>query len=60
MKITYGRAVWFGGTVIAWPIGLYVLATGRLFLVEKNLRKHAGDVSIKATPKDPMSPETGG
>lgn len=34
MSIGYGRLVWFGGTFIAWPVGLYVLATGRLVLVD--------------------------
>lgn len=27
-------ASWLGGTLIAWPVGLYVLATGRLVLVD--------------------------
>ncbi len=32
MNAGYGRVVWFCGTVIAWPIGVFVLATGRLVL----------------------------
>lgn len=33
IPVVYALAVWLGGTTIAWPIGLYVLATGRLILV---------------------------
>jgi len=39
MSIAYGRLVWLYGTFIAWPIGLYVLATGRLVLVDAVARK---------------------
>lgn len=30
----YARLVWLGGTIVAWPIGLFVLITGRLVLVD--------------------------
>ncbi|MEM8948172.1 MAG: hypothetical protein AAGA21_03685 [Pseudomonadota bacterium] len=50
MKIDYGRAVWLFGTVIAWPVGLYVLVTGRLILVEKDRRNTAGDMSMQVKP----------
>ncbi|MEZ5932485.1 MAG: hypothetical protein R3F54_11110 [Alphaproteobacteria bacterium] len=33
MSSGYAQAVWLGGTLIAWPIGLYVFAAGRLLLV---------------------------
>lgn len=34
MDIGYARIVWLGGTIVAWPVGLYVLASGRLVLVD--------------------------
>lgn len=37
MHRNYAQAVWFSGTLIAWPIGLYVLATGRLVLGNDDL-----------------------
>lgn len=38
MGVGYARVVWLGGTIIAWPIGLYVLASGRLVLVNDETR----------------------
>lgn len=29
----YAYAIWLLSTIVAWPIGLYVLTTGRLLLV---------------------------
>ena len=29
----YAYAIWLVSTIVAWPIGLYVLTTGRLLLV---------------------------
>jgi len=33
MSSRYGRQIWLIGTTLAWPIGLFVLATGKLLLI---------------------------
>lgn len=37
MSVLYARVVWLGGTTVAWPVGLTVFATGRLFLLGDNV-----------------------
>lgn len=55
----YGRAVWFGGTLFAWPIGLYVLITGRLVFADADRWAGTDGGSEKAeTDKAPV-PRTG-
>ncbi|MGI9416521.1 MAG: hypothetical protein ACR2RA_01655 [Geminicoccaceae bacterium] len=46
----YARLIWLGGTIVAWPIGLVVLTTGRLVLVdgESGLAAQAGRGSRSA------------
>ncbi|MGI9452776.1 MAG: hypothetical protein ACR2QH_19375 [Geminicoccaceae bacterium] len=59
MPLSYARILWFFGTIIAWPIGLYVLATGRLVFPT---REHApnSDPSIdkpaKSRARDGITP----
>lgn len=47
MTTGYARSVWLGGTFIAWPIGLFVLATDRLILVDAERRSTAVDSAKK-------------
>ncbi|MGI9486633.1 MAG: hypothetical protein ACR2RF_12285 [Geminicoccaceae bacterium] len=56
MDVGYGRVVWFGGTIMAWPIGLYVLATGRLVLPDPSATTE--NASGKAKTDKPQSTET--
>lgn len=32
MSAIYARGIWAMSTIVAWPVGLYVRSTGRLFL----------------------------
>lgn len=59
MDVGYGRAVWLGGTILAWPIGLYVLATGRLVLVDTDLSATTDDDGLEAKPEEPLSTDAG-
>ena len=59
MNVGYCRAVWFGGTIVAWPIGLYVLATGRLVLVDTDPSATTEKASGEAQTDKPLSTETG-
>ncbi len=47
VNVGYGRAVWFCGTVFFWPIGVFVLATGRLVLVDAVPPAATDDASTK-------------
>lgn len=47
MSTTYSRTVWLCGTMVAWPVGLAVFASGSLFLV--------GDTASGTTPRQPFS-----
>lgn len=57
MEIGYGRAVWLGGTTFAWPVGLYVLATGRLVLVGPDLPAETDDVGMGVKRKPLFRPK---
>ena len=59
MDVGYGRVVWFGGTMMAWPIGLFVLATGRLLLVHTEPSATTEYACGKAKTDKPQSTETG-
>lgn len=37
IQLHYARSLWIIGTIVAWPVGLYVLLTGRLVLPTKGL-----------------------
>lgn len=53
MKLSYARALWVTGTIIAWPVGLYVLSTGRLVLPTK-VHASVSDLSaVKSTQPMP-------
>lgn len=59
LDVGYGRAIWFGGTFFAWPIGLYVLATGRLVLADVDLQAEPVDDGTKAETDKSLTTETG-
>lgn len=56
MPLNYARTLWFIGTIITWPVGLYVLSTGRLVLPTK---EHApvSDLSPGRSTR-PISPNS--
>ncbi len=61
LGVGYGRAAWFGGTIMAWPVGLYVLASGRLVLVDTELKATIGDAGgIESETTEPLPTDTGG
>jgi hypothetical protein len=39
MNSSYAHTIWLVGTCLAWPIGIYVLLTGRLFYIGKGFRR---------------------
>lgn len=50
MDAGYGRLVWAAGTTIAWPVGLYVLITGRLVGAGDARHALADDDVVAAEP----------
>ncbi len=65
ISLSYARTLWTIGTIIAWPVGLYVLATGRLVLVNGDpnaafdLQSHHivaddGDETSRVAETDPV------
>ena len=53
MSRDYGRAVWLGGTVVFWPIGLYSLVIGRLAMADDPLPTAAGEAVTRQSANKP-------
>ena len=48
MPLNYARTLWLVGTIVAWPVGLYVLSTGRLVLPVKEYAPTPSPSTLKS------------